>query len=394
MKLKYIIKRLFRDIPSSLFLTLGLALTFFLLLNSINLINAVRYEEEMKEKESYNFDKTYEIIKPNDKVEDLGGGMYACSSDDFDGRAFFDDVIEVCSEYEGNAYLSTVVFTRDNSVHSLNVYLCINEDHVITLENGDREVISSRDSAKEGIYVPECVKHYIESDKVEANGDELKVAGIIKDNSVDMSDDTWVIMWSQLSDKFKEVLFHDAEKNIYDGRTGILIKFQSNSDKGEENFKKIEKKLTDRGYIVKDVQAYLESINHDDGVNEYVFMMEILNSILLAFSIISCMYVVSLWMDRRAGELMIRKSFGSNIPAIIRLIIRDLFKLGAISMVLAIIVQIIYRAVFPTEEFLIAVNLENILLILGGMAAVVVLMLIVPVIKFIRITPATGIKDI
>ena len=388
----YIVKKILRDIPSSLFLILGMALTFFLMLNGINIISSINYEKEIKEKESYVYDKSYEIIKPNEKAVEEDG-LLSYSSGDFDGKAFLEDVMSICSEYKGNAYLYIPVATIDNSLHGLMAYLCINEEHVVSLDNGDREVITSKAQMSGKVLVPEGMKSYIEDGKVLLNGDEFEAMGLIKDNSIDMSNDDWIIMYEDTSENFRETILYEEGDYIYSGKNGFKIHFQSNTSSGEEYFNEIEEKLIDSGYIVRDMEEFYKKSSGDVYVSDYVIIMQILNIVLIIFSIISCMYVMLLWIDRRSGELMIRKSFGASTGNILGVVIKDLFKLGVISMFVSICIQIIYRTVFPVSRFMISIKLENILMILGGMFAVVVIMLVVPIIKLVRLMPATGIKE-
>ena len=388
----YIVKKILRDIPSSLFLTLGMALTFFLMLNSINIIRSINYEREIKEKESYFYDEPYEIIMPNEKVEEIDGTL-CYSSDDFDGRFFLEEVIAICSEFDGNACLVTGMKTKDGLGHTIHTYLCINEERVISLDNGKRDVIMSKTQVKGKAYVPEGMKSYIEDGRVRINGSIFDVAGVINDNSINMSEDIWVIVSDDLDDEFKNVILSTEGDRIYSGYQGFWIRFQTNDSDGAEKFEKIEKKLLEKGFIVRGLEKNSSNSEDEVDVSEYVFVLQSLNTILIVFAIVSCMYVISLWIDRRISELMIRKSFGGSTKVIICVIVKDLLKLSSISMIVAVLLQIVYREVFPVVELMINIEFKDILLVAGGMLAIVAALLVVPVVKVIRLVPATGIKE-
>jgi ABC-type antimicrobial peptide transport system permease subunit len=362
------------------------------MLNSVNIISSINYEHKAMEKVSYAYEKNVEIVSQGQDA--MNGEPGEGEVEDFDKRKFVEDIMEICSKFKGNAIFNTSVITKDGATHSLDAYLCINEDLKIDLEEGEEDVVINKGDLINGIYVPKGMKDYIEDGKVKANGEWMYVEGVIEDTSIDLSYNEWSIMYENLSDDFKDVLV-DMTEDLESGVDGVAVSFLSNTTKGEEYYTKVEDELEAKGYKAREYRV-VTSDEEDSKVevSEYVIILQGLNIVLTAFSIISCMYVVSLWMDRRAKEFMIRKSFGGSSLKIIGIVARNIFKLSTISMCLALCIQWIYRNLFPVSKFMLSISIQDIAMVIGGMFVVVLLMLIVPMIKIIRLMPATGLKEL
>lgn len=393
------IRKYLRDIPASIFLVIGLALTFFLLFNALSIINAINYEKEMESKENYEFNANISVISP------FAEGEYSVNEtqetimrdEEFDAEAEFEKIINACKLYKGNCYMVAVLEGENDAIYTGNVYITLNEEKVIELEDAGYKVVGGDMSEMDGVYIYEGMKNAVHNidgkERFMINNEYWNVDGMIKDYSMEKDKEGVVMDWDNLSDYSIKVLKKYQERFIRDG-SGVQIRFESNLPTAKEDFDEICKRFIDNGFELLDIDEYLKNLGDD---SEYSILEEasfVLTIVLVGFAVVNCMYISGLWVDRRTGELMIRKAYGSSTWTVLKVLFKDILKFALCAIIIAYLMQLAFGYAIKRRGTLIVLSFDNIALIVAGLIFTCLVTLIVPMIKVTRIMPATGMKEV
>ena len=105
------------------------------------------------------------------------------------------------------------------------------------------------------------------------------------------------------------------------------------------------------------------------------------------------MVVTDLWVKRRKREFIIRKAFGENNMQILKHLFKELGIFAGISCILVFILETIFYQI-NGEEFLDLNNfLFHLVAVFGIICVVIVVTLILPMRKIMKIEPAIGIGE-
>lgn len=387
-------KRFFRDIPVGMFLVVGMGLIFFLVLNVINIADAIKKEKDYEEDNKYKFEKSITIAIPKEwYVNDNGGSDLSYSA-----KKHIDCLLEICGQYIGNGSLPVPLWDDFDSSESVKIYICINEDIIIYLENGKYDTISSMDNAGDGVYVAQSKKGLIEKKEgksvINLQNTQMDVLGVRKDYTYDMSDQQYITFMKNISQYQMDSIYNIFSHSLTTVGEGVTFYFESNSDDTEDSYNKIIEELTDKGFIVSEMNGENETGTEKVNSAIYKSMINKITAILIVFAIINCIYITRLWMSRRKVELMIRKAYGQSFSKICATLISQLFKFGVLSMIIAISIQFIYRQFVSQIGMYVVPSVRNGLLLLVTMIILILMMMIIPVIELRKIKPATGLKEV
>ena len=393
------IRKQLRDIPASIFLITGLALTFFLFFNGLSIINAIDYEKEMERKENYDFTANISVISPFSEGEySVNGTQETIMRDeDFDAEVEFDKIISICKSYKGNCYVVVDLEGENKTLLLGKIYIAFNEEKVIELEDGSYKTLGGDMPEMNGIYIYEGMKsdvHNIDGkDSFMVNNEYLEVDGMIKDYSMAKEVEGVVMTWDNIGDYSMDIIKKYQKRFIADG-SGVQIIFESNLSTAKEDFDEVCKSFVDSGFELVDINEYLKSINEDSEYSVFEEASFVLTLVLAGFALVNCMYISNLWIDRRTDEIMIRKANGGSIWEIFKILFKDILKFALYAMIIACLMQLVYGYIIKRDGTLITFSFEDVALIGAGLLLTSMMSLIVPIIKAARIMPATGIKDV
>ena len=372
------IKRYFRDVTISLILALSMALAFFLILNVIDIVN--KFDEKMEHRDNinYEFNKSY-IVK---------------NSDFEDNKELVDSVVEISSMFDGIVEQNFRVGAQlgEGTTEVLD-YVYVSVKDKLYLENSRSEyiVLENMEDIK-GVYISEVLKEYAEvvngKEQILINGIYFEVIDYLMDYSTD-SERKVLIFWDNLSNEEKKQWIYS---NQLSGTDGFILTFMSNKETAKESAESVMKTFRENGFSIESAYSEYRDNYVMSMQDPNVQMVVSMTAILLIFAFVSCFYVSGLWINKRKKELVIRKAFGFDLLDIVKVLFGDLLKISCVAVVIAIVLQYVYRSFIIKEPFWLVVSMKSIFLIAISVIYVVLISLIVPLIKVVLIKPAKGVK--
>lgn len=387
-------KSFFRDIPVGLFMVAGMGLIFFLVLNSINLANAIKNEKDHDDDNKFRYSKIVNINLDEDLYIQEDGSTDAS----FSARNYIDEMIKLCKKYQGNVLLSIPLWDDYDSSESVIIYLNINEPVKIELENGDCDTIDSLGKASKGVYVAQSKKNLIKKkdgkDLIWLQNSEMNVLGIRKDFTYDMSDKSYITFIDSIDKYHMESIYSMGSFALSDGDP-MVFTFKSNKDDTLDSYNNIVKSLKDKGYIVTEYTQEKEDISErkSDGIT-YKDIMDKITTLLIIFALINCIYITRLWTNRKRVEITIRKAYGQSTVEIGIMLAKQLVRFGILSMLIAFIMQLLYRKITSQVGMYVMTSFADIIELFAAMLILVIIMMVIALIELRRIKPATGVREV
>ncbi len=388
-------KSFFRDIPVGLFMVAGMGLIFFLVLNSINLANAIKNEKDHDDDSKFRYSKILNVNLEEDMFMDEDGGVDLLS---FSARKYIDEMMSICKKYQGNIELSIPFWDDYDNSESVIIYLNINEPVKIELENGDCDTIDSLGKASKGVYVAQSKKNLIKKkdgkDLIWLQNSEMNVLGIRKDFTYDMSDKSYITFIDSIDKYHMESIYSMGSFALSDGDPMVFI-FESNKDDTLDSYNNIVKSLKDKGYIVTEYTQEKEDISErkSDGIT-YKDIMDKITTLLIIFALINCIYITRLWTNRKRVEITIRKAYGQSTVEIGIMLAKQLVRFGILSMLIAFIMQLLYRKITSQVGMYVMTSFADIIELFAAMLILVIIMMVIALIELRRIKPATGVREV
>lgn len=387
-------KSFFRDIPVGLFMVAGMGLIFFLVLNSINLANAIKNEKDHDDDNKFRYSKIVNINLDEDLYIQEDGSTDAS----FSARNYIDEMIKLCKKYQGNVLLSIPLWDDYDSSENVDIYLNINEPVKIELENGDCDTIDSLGKASKGVYVAQSKKNLIKTrdgkDLIWLQNSEMNVLGIRKDFTYDMSDKSYITFIDSIDKYHMESIYSMGSFALSGGDPMVFI-FESNKDDTLDSYNNIVKELKAKGYIVTEHELSGEDIDErQSGGIVYKDIMDKITMLLIIFAVINCVYITRLWISRKKVEITIRKAYGQSTLKIGVMLAGQLVRFCVVSMVLAFVIQLVYRQITSHSGMYVVISFMNVIEVLSAMLLLIIIMMIIPLFELKKIKPATGVKEV
>lgn len=387
-------KSFFRDIPVGLFMIAGMGLIFFLVLNSINLANAIKNEKDHDDDNKFRYSKIVNINLDEDLYIQEDGS----TDESFSARNYIDEMIKLCKKYQGNVLLSIPLWDDYDSSENVYIYLNINEPVKIELENGDCDTIDSLGKASKGVYVAQSKKNLIKTrdgkDIIWLQNSEMNVLGIRKDFTYDMSDKSYITFIDSIDKYHMESIYSMGSFALSEGAPMAFI-FESNKDDTLDSYNNIVKELKAKGYIVTEHELSGEDIDErQSGGIVYKDIMDKITMLLIIFAVINCVYITRLWISRKKVEITIRKAYGQSTLKIGVMLAGQLVRFCVVSMVLAFVIQLVYRQITSHSGMYVVISFMNVIEVLSAMLLLIIIMMIIPLFELKKIKPATGVKEV
>lgn len=369
-----------RDIPVSSLMIIGLAISFFIVINAADITSKIVDEQKSTNDYDYNIDC---MIK-------------SPSTDEFNNKdnAIIYDIITYLEQLECE-YVSTsdiIIYVNQNlSNYTCDIIFGNQKDLKMYNVEGedlpyDKQNINSGNCA----YLGETIaKDFL----IQTNTKDF-IIGKCNYNTLDtlenhMSggiDNSIYIIWDYCTQEQKEILATAMYEKL-SGFFRIYLKSDSPLD-------------SDYDMLVKDM---LQKFNFEILLFDALYSGDYQNAwyqvyssaftiISFVFSVLSCFVISDMWVSRRKKEIAIRKAFGFNTYQLFRLLFKDIFKLSAPSFILAMVIQLLYKIFFhETFSFGIVFWLKA-LIIISGMFIVIFLIIERILNRIKRISPIEWIR--
>jgi len=323
--MKKMLKRYYRDVLTGVLMTLSLSFTFFLILNSIRIINLINDEVKVDEYVKCMYVSTELLDAETEQDEKT-----------FEELSRKADLFEILNEETCNVSLYSIALNSKVREGTIRVQYVVSYN-----ESLDRKVVSGEipnaDFTNGCVLITESMLDATESinDKkyIELNGDVYEISGIIRDVSVGQSEREVIIFAGAMSKEQKTKVFSEKTGNKWK-----TIHIGSNVNNPLNVYKSINDKLNKYGMQLTSHGG----LSHSQLEESTRYMNSVLQPIMIFFSFTNVFVVTGIWVKKRLRECAIRKSFGATYDMIMVHLIKEMFKCVIVSVVIGAIIQFVY----------------------------------------------------
>lgn len=371
------LKFILRDIPTTLLIITGFMLSYFVTINGINMMNNITNEMKKSNQRLYENESRFlvDFMIPTEYMV----------ADEPKFIARIDTFIDGFQPKNGNLIINNYsVIVGDNMECMFSDVVCVeNEDLGLKLVSGRMPIQEDIDEKNNVVLLStEYEKHTVQRDgktQIRLNDIYYNVIGYYKTKVLTSERRDIILFKKTFSEKtmsnFLSDLFEIGYMNVIYGGNNIDINKEYSTLTG------IVKRYN---YIVGE-DIFKEG---DTSFEKRTKFNKMFLGVLFGFTLINCIVISSLWIQKRYKELVIRKTFGYDIKQIICLLVKDLFKYSLISYVLAIIIQLFYSGIWNNNFIKIEYFIQNSIYVIGSIVLVITVTMIIPLIKIRNEIPA------
>lgn len=372
-------KLFFRNIYIVILLIAGLALSYFIVINGVALINTISDEQDKSAKEHSDNEK--QIIC----YTGYNGVMSQEESVKYENR--------VIDFYTSLHVDSGKLFIEGYGI-SIGKSQILKNAEIVWTENTDfdKNLVSGRIPNDDEIYnksnvvlISKEMKKYTvkreQSTQILLNNTYYTVIGVYETNDIsELRADVCFFKSTFSSEQLKEV----ANYLLKSGRCAIRY-CEYNTDNG---YNGLIGNIRKNGFEVDEngISEVSSTYNKKAKLNK-TFMI-----VLFVFCLINCMVISNVWVQSRIRELVIRKTMGYSMFQIEKLLVFDLIKYSIVAFISAFIMQITFTFITSGNTLKLQHFGKNTIYILLSMALVIVISLIIPLIKIKNTIPARKIS--
>ncbi|MDY5576535.1 MAG: ABC transporter permease [Lachnospiraceae bacterium] len=334
----YYIKKYYRDILTGSLITFSFALTFFVALNCIRLVNYLTGETKM-EKTEFSSQVTFGI-----NLIDPATGMR------MDEKLSGENLLELLDIHKGTVMI-TNLSTIKGAGEQKNVIYVISEN-----DDMPYEVLSGKypeqDFKNGSAMISKDMMKYTEDKDgdlyLTVNGYYHKVAGILESYTLSGYDETVMVYVNAMYGKEQ----YELNQSLKQNNDLCQITIGSKSDRAMEYYQQMEEK-----FGLLDIPLSF-SDNSQDGTEEkiYEYLNRIVLPVILLFCIMNIYAVTGIWVRHRLREFAIWKAFGATQGIIMNQLLGQYVKCIAPSVFIGVFLQMIYLKIagisFQTEEYM------------------------------------------
>lgn len=363
------VKRILRDVPSSILLMVGFGLTLFITMVCCGLVKDILNSKKKNADNSLTY--YYLNLYHTDRViENYENGTLSYAEEESE-RIQFEPIYKIMEKYNVNFYSGEFVYIGEGQEQQRKATVIYHFDKTLpfSLESG----YVDWDEDEYTVVIGESIKPFViqreNEDYLYVDGEYYKVTGIAKNYGSGGYDSSIYL----LADKngLKNVQEKVSKELISDIMVGFSreITAYSNNPKIVENINAAKKELENNYPLHIDIESEsAEGMTESDVMN---FLYENLNKffmpILLFFSIGSCYSITSLWIKVRKTDIAVKITYGYGKAQIYKWILKELSILLGISLVISLMTRAIYMAVYGELHLLVENVGYDVLIIAGAM---------------------------
>lgn len=379
-----------RDKETFILFVLGLGLSFFIVINGIQLINAW-FTELARGQDTYSYSAMLKIQRDFSEVEDVEDSQE-------DNRIQYEKArqcLELLTTQEETVYISGISLpVGKGSVEQLVNVICSGDGQWYRrLQSGSYPTSDKWKESERMAVINEAAKIYTEvvegQEVIKIDGEDYQVIGVLES--------------SQISDAEAEIcIFYKPEPN--DTVQSHLAHAFSH---GFERYIGIGSMQGDVTETARDLSAELEkvtgypvSIVEDQGTDNtkqvIVFYARIkgwILGILFFVSLLNCWKITQLWITKKRKDLLIYKTFGFSGGQIFGRVMVELLQMVTLTLLLAACLEIGYLLIFQSGYTDWKMVLRGCGVLLAAFL-VTMAVTVIPVMENIRkLAPAQGLRE-
>lgn len=371
--------RYLKDPVVTVLLMISFILSFFLVLNGLHMYQNIKTITTQKQEEKYvhQYALTYyppsEYTESEKKEEEFTGFIpyLECEHGNITLHGLYGIIGEAYQEYP----LEIVLASKETIKYKMAWGEVSWEPYTVVI---DKTMESECIKKEDGLYISIEEEWY-------------KVTGEFND-SPELGEDSHVLL---TYDSISRELVKTIYKNLSQIGFSYQIIYETDGNLEKKDISKLEQwaeQWLSEGLEIGEI------VGEEDEVKEVVSttarnMALTIVKVLFCFSILNCMVVTDLWVKRRKREFIIRKAFGENNLQIMKHLFKDLGVFAGTSCVLVLILEMIFYQI-RGEKFMDLNNfLFNIISVFGIICIIIVVTLILPMRKIMKIEPAIGIGE-
>ncbi len=379
-----------RDKETFILFVLGLGLSFFIVINGIQLINAW-FTELARGQDTYSYGAMLKIQRDFSEVEDVEDRQE-------DNRIQYEKArqcLELLTTQEETVYISGIYLPvgKGSVEQSVNVICSGDGQWYRRLQSGSYPTSDKWKESERMAVINEAAKIYTEvvegQEVIKIDGEDYQVIGVLES--------------SQISDAEAEIcIFYKPEPN--DTVQSHLAHAFSH---GFERYIGIGSMQGDVTETARDLSAELEkvtgypvSIVEDQGTDNtkqvIVFYARIkgwILGILFFVSLLNCWKITQLWITKKRKDLLIYKTFGFSGGQIFGRVMVELLQMVTLTLLLAACLEIGYLLIFQSGYTDWKMVLRGCGVLLAAFL-VTMAVTVIPVMENIRkLAPAQGLRE-
>lgn len=308
-------RMIFRHGFFDLLLMVGFSISCFIIIYGTNVVYNVKQEDLNINRFKYRLEESYDPSSLENGKTDYESEV----------EAMIDAAQKIQS---GNITFISQIYINDRT-DWFETYIIIRENEQNKLE------ISERLNDSKDIYIGESLKQYLgevsKPDELLLNDKSYKVGGIIANHMSSKVDNSLYIIWDECDEATRALIKESLVDYLQSGFANVIYESDIDID-----------------YAFDELTQAFETIGlYDMGPNTlysgnyqnywYKYYNYIFVGISLIFSIMNCICVSLLWLQRRKHEISIRIAYGYKKSQLYGLIIKDAVIICVISYLIALV---------------------------------------------------------
>ncbi|WP_295077992.1 FtsX-like permease family protein [Ruminococcus sp.] len=356
---------------------LGLVISSFVLINTIDISSRIAKEDESNNMYSENIQYRLRYCGKSKLSEENCYNVV-------------NDIINSLRDLNCNASIEGVGICINNQIDNMFPKIIINTQDDYKLQLNNNKIVSSN------IYEYELIvgESIIKLSDIQ-NVNQLHVAdmsvpiqGVLKNNNAASIDYSILFIYDNCNENLKQYLTNQICDVFRDFNIKVNLYSDYPIDKESNKFIGNMKSL--------DVacENYISKYKGSDYQNYwYRFYNKIFITICLVFSLFTCFSLSFLWILGRKKEIAIRKAFGFSDFSIFKLLMKDIAKLTVSATLISIVVEIVYCIVFNNLSFFDKYFIVKFLAVYLGASIIGTLCALNLMKEVSKITPISAIRE-
>lgn len=326
------LKKLLRDVPTSLLVIVGIMLLLFSVSNIVSLVTAIKREANLLKESDYNV--SYSMYVYEGKIEE-SEDVVACSPIENPEK-----LVDSLKVSKGNVTMQLRLpidgaYYGDDGGNKIDLVLYQNEElHT----QGEVFKPSKKENA---VLISEDLSYLVNgSGTIEFVGARLNVLSKLKSVNVSGNDSRCFLLYYTFNDSMKERTLTQIRQS---GR--VLVTISSNKSRLTDEIKQVKKALTDNGFTVRTT----EIINMDIVNDAYKTMSMMIAVLVIFFAFITIMIMMNLWIYARQKNYAILWSLGRKRMSTLKSILKEAGILYLIAVILYCITETVVKLTVSTK---------------------------------------------
>lgn len=372
--------RFFKDPVVTILLMVSLTLSFFLVLNGLQMYQNIEAAATQRIEERYAYTYMISYTPPNEYtengVEESEENIEEyipylnCQRGNISVKGFNGIIGEAFEEYP----LEILLSSKEKVKYKMDWGEISEEPYTVVI---DRDLEKEAVQKEEGLYISIA-------------GEWYRVTGVFA-SSPELEEDSHVLLtYGGVDQKLKQTIYKNFS---YIGFPYEII-YETDQQPEETDLLLLEqwaKKWLNSDLVIEECQ---EDDTVSDNVSSSVAELTLsIVKVLLLFSMVNCIVVTDLWLKRRKKEFIIRKAFGESNMQIMKHLFLELGKFALLSCILVLMLETGYYKLLGESFLDWSKFFRNMLYVLLAVCLIVLAALILPMQKIMRLEPAAGMSE-